>query len=76
MRDPLPDNIDGQKVVSHEVQHSVDWGHVALGVAAIYAIWKGAQLLGGGSDDVEDGEPHQQVRVEPKNQDSAGHTGW
>lgn len=42
MQDPLPSNIDGQKVVSHEVQHSVNWGYVAVAVAAIYV---GSRLL-------------------------------
>ena len=35
MQDPPADNITGQKRVAHTVSHSVDWGHVALGVGLL-----------------------------------------
>ena len=43
MADPDPSNIDGRKIVSHSFEHNlrhrVDWGHVALAVAAVVAIY-------------------------------------
>jgi hypothetical protein len=55
MADPVPENIDGRKLVSHsfnhEIGHRIDWGHVALAVAAILAIY--VLFLRGGSE-VED----------------------
>jgi hypothetical protein len=43
MADPMRENIDGQKLVSHSFEHNlrhrVDWGHVALAVAAVVAIY-------------------------------------
>jgi hypothetical protein len=56
VRDPHPDNISGEKHVQHVVEHSVDWGHVALGLAGIFVAWKLAQLLDGddeGNDEVD-----------------------
>lgn len=40
MADPLPENIDGSKAVSysHEVHHKINWGYVAVGLAAIAAL--------------------------------------
>lgn len=35
MMEPLRENIDGSKQVVHTVEHRVNWGYVALGVAAI-----------------------------------------
>lgn len=60
MRDPKVENITGEKHVQHVVEHSVDWGHVALGLAAIFAAWKVAGLLDGddqsqGNDEVPSG---------------------
>lgn len=48
MNDPLPENITGEKSVSHVVEHRINWGHVALGVAGLYAIWKVSGALGDG----------------------------
>jgi hypothetical protein len=43
MADPVPSNIDGQKVVSHsfnhEFGHRIDWGYVAIAVAVIAAVY-------------------------------------
>lgn len=52
--DPKPENITGEKQVQHVVEHSVDWGHVALGLAAIYALWTLGQLLDDGDDEGND----------------------
>ena len=53
MADPVPENISGEKSVaySHEIHHRVNWGYVALGVAAIFVlayVWANADL---GEDD-------------------------
>lgn len=52
MRDPKPENITGEK--RHSFEWSVDVGQVLLGLAIIYAAWKGAQLLSGEGNDEED----------------------
>jgi hypothetical protein len=53
MADPVPENISGEKSVaySHEIHHRVNWGYVALGVAAILVlgyVWANVDL---GEDD-------------------------
>lgn len=53
--EPRPENISGEKIERHVFEHSIQWGHVTLGIAAIVVAWKGAQLLGGGNDE-EDAE--------------------
>ena len=43
MRDPLPGNIDGSKVETHEFKHVINWGYVTLGLAGlgvVYLLWK------------------------------------
>lgn len=39
MQDPIAENISGSKVESHEFVHRVEWGYVALGVAAIVVVY-------------------------------------
>lgn len=39
MNDPLPENIDGRKAVAHSVEHRIDWGYVALSLAALVALY-------------------------------------
>lgn len=43
MADPAPENIDGQKVVSHtfdhQMIHQVNWSHVALAVVALIVVY-------------------------------------
>lgn len=39
MQDPHPENITGSKTVSHVVEHRINWGQVALGIALIYVVW-------------------------------------
>ena len=38
--DPAPENINGAKTVeySHEIHHRVNWGYVALGIAALAVL--------------------------------------
>lgn len=57
MNDPLPENIAGEKRVTHSVEHSINWGHVALGVAVL-ALVLYLNSLGSrrSSEETEDGE--------------------
>jgi type VI protein secretion system component VasF len=52
MDDPLPENIEGTKRVTHRVEHSVNWGHVMLGAAAVMVV---LYLSGGDSSEDDDG---------------------
>lgn len=54
MRDPKPGNIKGEKHVSHTVNHSVDWGHVALGVGLLALAYVLASAWDGESDEDDD----------------------
>lgn len=38
MKDPNPENIDGTVVRKHVFQHSINWGHIALAVVALYVV--------------------------------------
>jgi hypothetical protein len=38
MQDPKPENIEGAKQVAHTVNHEINWGYVALGVAAVVIV--------------------------------------
>lgn len=51
VRDPLPENVSGEVVESHEFSHKVDWGHVVIGIAVIYVVWKGSGLFEQGNDE-------------------------
>ena len=57
--EPNPENVSGEKVQKevqkHVFEHSVDWGHVALGVAGIVLAYVLYQLL---------------VESDPKNEDA------
>lgn len=55
MRDPDPENITGEKRHSFSWNVEVDVGQLALGIALLFLVWKGAQLLDGRNDE-EDGE--------------------
>ena len=48
MRDPNPSNITGEKVQRHVFKHSINWGYVAIAVAAVVVALK---LLSDASDD-------------------------
>jgi len=39
MQDPVPENIEGSKVETHEFIHRIDWGQVALAVAALATLY-------------------------------------
>lgn len=56
MRDPNPENISGEKRHSFSWNVEVDVGQLALGIALLYLVWKGAQLLSAEGNDEEDGE--------------------
>ena len=48
MRDPNPSNITGEKVQRHVFKHSINWGYVAIAIAAVVVALK---LLSETSDD-------------------------
>lgn len=54
MRDPNPENIEGLKRHSFSWNVEVDIGQLAIGIALLVLIWKGAQLLND-ENDQEDG---------------------
>jgi len=45
MDDPQPENIQGSKQVVHKVEHQINWGHVALAVGVLTALYVGHQVL-------------------------------
>jgi hypothetical protein len=49
--EPLPENVAGEVVETHAFEHRVDWGHVVLGLAAIYVAWKASGLFEQGNDE-------------------------
>jgi len=65
MKDPAPSNITGEKTVSHVIEHTVRWDYLALGAAAIYAVYKLGQFLDGEEIEEPAGEI---VEVEENNQ--------
>ena len=54
MEDPLPENIDGTKRVVHSVEHSVNWGHVAVAIVALALLVKIGPALSRSSSDEPD----------------------
>ena len=57
---PAPENVEGQKVESHEfshaVEHKVNWSHVLLAGVVLITVWKLAPVAvevagSGGRDD-------------------------
>jgi len=57
MQDPNPENIMGQKRVSHSVNWQVNVGYALLGVAGIYAIWKLSQAFVATGDTEDEQDP-------------------
>lgn len=53
MKDPLPENIDGQKV--HVVRHDLQWGYLVWGLVALLVLGLLWSRLEGGSSDAERG---------------------
>lgn len=78
MRDPMPENISGEKRHSFSWSIDVDAGRLALAVAVIYVAWKGARLFAGsspGSVEVgEPGSPEPVVVSEENDKEGDGHT--
>jgi hypothetical protein len=54
MKDPKPENIIGEKSVSHRVEHRVDWGWVAGGVGLLALAFVLYRIFGPTADDAED----------------------
>jgi len=40
VNDPTPENISGEKRVVHSVEHSINWGYVALAIVGLAVIAK------------------------------------
>ena len=51
MQDPNPENIVGQKRVTHSVEWQINVGYALLGVLGLYLAWK---VFGGLSSSSED----------------------
>lgn len=51
MRDPMPANIEGEKVQRHVFKHEINWGYVAVAVAAVIVVIY--VLPGEGNDEKE-----------------------
>lgn len=43
--EPNPENVSGEVVRKHSFEHRINWGHVALGLAAIYVAYHVVRLL-------------------------------
>jgi hypothetical protein len=60
MADPSPENIEGQKVVSHsfdhQMVHQVNWSHVALAVVALIVVYV-LFIQGDGADEDSEESP-------------------
>jgi hypothetical protein len=57
MEDPLPENISGQKRVIHTVNHDIQWGYVAIGLAVILLALKfGPPIRNAAAGDDEENE--------------------
>jgi len=63
MDDPLPENIEGAKRVTHRVEHSVNWGHVMLGLAVVAVV---LYLSGGDSSEGDGGVDFNTQPPEPE----------
>jgi hypothetical protein len=60
MTDPLPENIEGQKVVTHRFDHGIDWqvnvSHVLLAVVAVAVVFVVYKNRDGENSQEEGGE--------------------
>lgn len=45
MKDPLPENISGEKVVVHKVNHQIHWGYVSVAVALVFVVLAAREVL-------------------------------
>ena len=46
MNDPLPENIQGEKVQRHVFKHEINWGYVALAVAVVATAYLALRQTG------------------------------
>ena len=55
--EPAPENIAGEVVHKHAFEHRIDWGYVALALAAVVIVVKlsgsGGMSVGQSSDESE-----------------------
>ena len=55
VNDPVPENITGEKQVVHSVEHSINWGYVALAIVGLAVVVKiGPALARSSSRDEEE----------------------
>jgi hypothetical protein len=54
MQDPNPENIMGQKQVSHSVEWRINVGYALLAVLGLYLAWKAFGFVSGGDTDTDD----------------------
>lgn len=60
MQDPQPENIEGMMEEVHRFEHSINWGHLVLGLAIIvFLIQFGPPLLDVFEASGDDGEEDQ-----------------
>lgn len=57
MQDPYPENITGQKRVSHSINWEINVGYALLGIAGIYAMWKLSQAFVATGEAEKDQDP-------------------
>lgn len=50
MKDPIPENITGEKRVVHTVSHEVNWGYLAVGTAGLLLVYVLLDPFGRNSD--------------------------
>lgn len=48
--EPDPSNVTGEVVHRHAFEHRVNWGHVALALAAVLVAWRVFSVASDGSD--------------------------
>lgn len=46
--EPAPENVTGQKRVTHSVEHRINWGYMAIGLGLVMVV---LYLSGGDSSD-------------------------
>jgi hypothetical protein len=57
MEDPLPENIEGSKRVTHTVEHRINWGYVAVAFVGLVLLVKVGPVLASRSSEESDEEP-------------------
>jgi hypothetical protein len=59
MADPAPENIEGQKVVTHRFDHGIDWevnvSHLLIAVAVLAFVFYLHRRRAGSTADEQDG---------------------